>query len=226
MILLVEDEPNVAEALCRFLTAEGLLVRPAVDAAGAEREVQAQMPELVLLDWALPDRPGIELLRGWRERGLKFPVIMLTARAELIDKVLGLELGADDYVTKPFEPRELLARIRARLRSASEPARTSLTAASGALVIDTAAHEVRWRGVLVELTRMEFGLLRLLVEERNKVFSRDELLNRVWGFEAFPTTRTVDTHMLQLRQKLAAEIFETVRGVGYRFRDVPVPPKN
>ena len=216
-LLLVEDERGIVETLSRVLAADGYAVDVAANLRDARAAVAAAAPDLVLLDWTLPDGAGIELLRAWRQDGRATPVIMLTARAELIDKVLGLELGADDYVTKPFEPRELLARIKARLRIArSIPAETKRLAHAG-IEMDDEAHAVTWQGAPVELTRMEYALLKLFLENAGKVFSRDEILNRVWGFDAYPTTRTVDTHMLQLRQKLAPDLFETVRGVGYRL---------
>jgi DNA-binding response OmpR family regulator len=223
-ILLVEDESSIATQLERLLTGEGYDVTIAPDAAAALAAAPAAAggaaaPDLVVLDWMLPDGQGLDLLRTWRGSGRTWPVIFLTARSELIDKVVGLELGADDYVTKPFEPRELLARIKARLRSPQapgEPARRVVVC--GAIEIDDDARSVKYQGRKLDLTKMEYALLRLLAESPGKVFSRDELLDKVWGFESYPSTRTVDTHVLQLRQKLAPELFETVRGVGYRLR--------
>jgi DNA-binding response OmpR family regulator len=210
-VLLVEDEVNIAESLAALLTGEGYSVQVARSigealAAGSDWD-------LCLLDWMLPDGQGIDLLRRFRSSGITLPVIFLTARADVIDKVLGLELGADDYLTKPFEPRELLARMHARLRHAlpvSMPENRELQ-------IDKSAMRVVFRGREISFTRMEFELLNYLASQPGKVFSRDELLDAVWGFESYPTTRTVDTHVLQLRQKLDPELIETVRGVGYRF---------
>ena len=147
------------------------------------------------------------------------PVIFLTARVELVDRVLGLEMGADDYVTKPFEPRELVARIRARLRTTARAAPPPERLAFAGLEMDLDSRRVTYRGRELELARLEFGLLELLLRHPSKVFTSDELLNRVWGYEAFPTTRTVDTHVLQLRKKTHPELFESIRGVGYRLRD-------
>jgi DNA-binding response OmpR family regulator len=214
-ILLVEDEPSIAEPLARFLAAEGFptAVAPTVQAAAAA--VEAAAPRLVVLDWSLPDGSGIDLLRAWRAARRDFPVIMLTARHELIDRVLGLELGADDYVVKPFEARELLARIRARLRGAAPRPEPALAAAG--LELNPVTREARFKGRLLELTKMEYALLKLMLENAGKVFSREELLGSVWGYEAFITTRTIDTHILQLRHKTDPELFETVRGVGYRL---------
>jgi DNA-binding response OmpR family regulator len=235
-LLLIDDEPTIAEPLARFLRAEGFDVEVAGDGATGDSlfvkaELAAAPIDLVLLDWSLPDRPGIELLRAWRARGVVTPVVMLTARHELIDKVLGLELGADDYVTKPFEPRELLARVRARLRqppslgSAKPGASTPVLKCAG-IEMDEVSRRVTFHGAEVGLTRMEYGLLKVLMENADKVFTRDELLDRVWGYESYPTTRTVDTHVLQLRQKFAAELFETVRGVGYRLTTPADPTKS
>ena len=219
-LLLVEDERAIAEPLMRYLGNEGFMVDLASTAAEARLSMR-QAPDLVILDWTLPDGQGIDLIRSWREAGQQVPVIFLTARHELIDKVLALELGADDYMTKPFEARELLARVKARLRQA--PAGREEAPAKcpplrhHRIGLDLSAHVATYDGTLVELTRMEFALLKHFMENVYRVFSRDEILNQVWGFDAFPTTRTVDTHVLQLRQKFAPEYFETVRGVGYRM---------
>lgn len=212
-ILLVEDEVGIAEPLMRLLAGEGYAATWAASCLHARREAAF---DLVILDWALPDGQGIDLLKEWRAKGRKTPVIFLTARHELVDKVLGFEMGADDYLTKPFEPRELLVRIKARLRSPTDVS-PSRVVKRGNVVLDEDQHLVTYRGAVVEMTRMEFQLLKLFLVNAGRVFSRDEILNQVWGFEAFPTTRTVDTHVLQLRQKLAPDLIETVRGVGYRL---------
>ena len=222
-ILLVEDEPNIGEGLRDALVAEGfetLWVRTIAEA----REKEAQ---LLLLDWMLPDGQGIDLLREMRQRGEQTPVILLTARAELTDKVIGFELGAHDYVTKPFEPRELIARIRAHLRhhkipeSDASPVGQEFDLQYEELQVSTQPRRVVHKGQEVTLTKVEFDLLHLLMEAAGQVFTRDELLDRVWGYESYPTTRTVDTHVLQLRQKIHADYIETVRGIGYRFASRP-----
>lgn len=215
-ILLVEDDAALATSLCEYLQAEGFVVVRAPTAAAA-RASGAGSADVVILDWMLPDSQGIDLLREWRQAGSRTPVIVLTARADLVDRVVGLEMGANDYVTKPFEPRELLARIRVQLRGRNAPPPSPILTC-GDLVLDHATREVRFRGELLELSRQEYKLLELLMENPNRVFSREELLNQAWGYEQYPTTRTVDTHVLQLRQKTHASLIETVRGIGYRLR--------
>jgi DNA-binding response OmpR family regulator len=215
-ILLVEDEESIATSLKRFLESEGFLV--SVECTFESAKTFNAPWDLCLLDWMLPDGQGIDLLRTWRAAGVKAPVIFLSARTEIIDKVLGLELGADDYITKPFEPRELLARMHVRLRSSETTDHlASDHIQHGPLIIDPRAMKVTFEGQERTLTKMEYELLKFLAEQPGKVFSRDEILEAVWGFEHFPTTRTVDTHILQLRQKFSPQLFETIRGVGYRF---------
>jgi DNA-binding response OmpR family regulator len=216
-VLIVEDEPQVAASLRELLEREGYAVTLAGSVAEAKRAL-ADPPDVMLLDWRLPDGEGIDLLKDLRKTS-DLPVLMVTARVEVIDKVLGLEIGADDYVTKPVEPRELLARIKARLRKPRADANASpspILERSG-VKIDRDARAVTHEGKSVELTRMEFGLLVLLLENPGRVFSREELLNRVWGYERTPTTRTVDTHVAELRTKLRADLIESVRGIGYRL---------
>ena len=222
-ILLVEDEPNVREPLAQYLTLEGFRVSQAKTLKEADLRIH-EMPELILLDWMLPDGQSIESLKKWREQGIRIPVILLTARAELIDKVVGLEIGANDYITKPFEPRELLARVRVQLRlrnggqsqSSIESTPTGLHVSE--IELNLKNHEAFYKGNKIELTKTEFELLKLFLENPDQVFSREELLRQVWGYAQSPTTRTVDTHMLQLRQKTDPELFQTVHGVGYRFK--------
>jgi len=214
-VLIVEDEPQVAASLRELLEREGYATEIARSVAEARRALGGTF-DLMLLDWRLPDGEGIDLLKELRKTS-DLPVVMVTARVDVIDKVLGLEIGADDYVTKPVEPRELLARIKARLRKPrAEPKGSSVLEHAG-IRIDRDTRDVTFEGKSIELTRMEFGLLVLLVENPGRVFSREELLNRVWGYERTPTTRTVDTHVVQLRTKLRAELIESVRGIGYRL---------
>jgi DNA-binding response OmpR family regulator len=226
-ILIIEDHENLRIALKECIEKEGYQVEVAENLQGAKAKLSLG-PDLVVLDWMLPDGQGLDFLVDLRRRGHDMPVLFLTARTELVDKVLGLELGASDYLTKPFEPRELLARIRVRLRErasirsheAASPSPDIANAGTikvGNLIIDRIRHHVSFRGVDVELVKKEFELLALLAEEPGKVFSRDEILNKVWGYDIFPTTRTVDTHVMQLRQKIHADLIETVRAVGYRL---------
>lgn len=221
-ILLIEDDENLGASLKKFVSDEGFQVTLARNIASAEDALASHDDiKLVILDWMLPDGQGVDLLRKMRSEKNLTPVIMLTARTELIDKVLGLESGANDYMTKPFEPRELVARIRVQLRekkagmSSAMPDEEELTLDD--LTLDLARREVRYKGQVVEFTKMEFDFLRLLMGHPNRAFSRDEILNKVWGYEHFPSTRTVDTHVLQIRQKLDERMIETVRGIGYRF---------
>jgi DNA-binding response OmpR family regulator len=219
-ILLVEDDLGLGQNINDFLVMEGFTVNW-VKSLAEGKSVNLDDTSLIILDWMLPDGQGIDMLKDVREKNTKLPIIMLTAKTELIDKVLGLESGANDYVTKPFEPRELLARIRVQLRSKDEVEQkveddTIIEIAS--LSIDRSKREVHWEGKLVELTKMEFDFLTLLAQNPNRAISRDEILNKVWGYDCYPSTRTVDTHVLQLRQKLSEALIETVRGIGYKLR--------
>ena len=220
-VLVVEDEAAVAAALRDLLEREGYAVRlaPTLAAARLALAPDAGPVDLVLLDWRLPDGEGIDLLKELR-RSSDLPVLMVTARVEVVDRVLGLELGADDYVMKPFEPRELVARLRARLRDRrrkdAAPPPSKLERAG--VVVDLLTREVTFEGRAVPLTRMELGLLVLLLQHPGRVFSREELLNQVWGYDRAPTTRTVDTHVAELRTKLRTDLIESVRGIGYRLR--------
>lgn len=220
-ILLVEDDENLGKSIKDFLVMEGFNVewRKTLHDAG---QVSLTDIDLIIQDWMLPDGQGVDFLKTIRKDGKKNPLIMLTAKTDLIDKVVGLESGANDYITKPFEPRELLARVRVQLRQSTHDIHTKSIVKGivelGDLKMDLDTREVFWGGHLVELTKMEFDFLKLLVENPNRAISRDEILNKVWGYESFPTTRTVDTHVLQLRQKLSEGLIETVRGIGYRLK--------
>jgi DNA-binding response OmpR family regulator len=221
-ILLVEDDPILQESLGENLKREGFEVIAASSLEEGGKALEKE-PDLVILDWMLPDGQGIELIKSGKLAST--PVIMLTARTDVIDKVLGLELGASDYMTKPFEPRELIARIRVQLRNAEklkklEQEPVSAPAAvleHSAIRMDLTSMQVTFHGLQVNLTKMEYTLLKLLLENPGKVFSRDEILDMVWGMK-YPTTRTVDMHICQLRQKFESSLFETVHGMGYRFR--------
>ncbi len=214
-LLLVEDDENLGTSLKKFLEREGFVVSHAQNLSDA-RKILSENVNLIILDWMLPDGQGIDFLREIRNDDIEVPIIMLTARNELIDKVLGLETGANDYVTKPFEPRELVARLRVQLREKKTSSKIQKINAKD-LLIDLETREVTYQDEKIVLTKMEFDLLALLASSPGRAYSRDELLNKVWGFENYPSTRTVDTHILQLRQKFTDDMFETVRSVGYRF---------
>lgn len=217
-ILLVEDDDSLGTSLKGYLTDEGHEVTWAQSLEIAREKKGDE--EIVILDWMLPDGQGIDFLKEIRNDGKTIPVIMLTARDDLIDKVIGLESGANDYMTKPFEPRELIARIRVQLRDHSNNVEASVEEVlkRGDLSIDHNQRVVKWQNEEVEFTKMEFDFLSLLAETPNRAFSREEILNKVWGYENYPSTRTVDTHVLQIRQKLRDDLIETVRGIGYRFK--------
>tara|TARA_R110002072_G_scaffold64203_3_gene159467 strand:+ start:77146 stop:77817 length:672 start_codon:yes stop_codon:yes gene_type:complete len=216
--LIVEDDRTLGDSLKKYLEGEGYKVSLCENLESA-RQQKFDKLEFVILDWMLPDGQGIDFLREVRQKDTNIPVIMLTARTEVVDKVLGLESGANDYITKPFEPRELMARIRVQLRNKSnvhDVPNEKLTL--GDLVIDDTQRRIYFKGNELDFTKMEYEFLKLLAESPNRAFSREEILNKVWGYENYPSTRTVDTHVLQIRQKLYDELIETVRGVGYRLK--------
>jgi DNA-binding response OmpR family regulator len=222
-VLVVDDEPMVRDVVTRYLERDGHRVVTAVDGESARGLIERETLSIVLLDVMLPGRTdGLELCR-WIRSTSDLPVILLTARVEETDRIVGLELGADDYVTKPFSPRELATRVKTVLRRA-HPSRPPLEHASvGPLQIDAAKHEVRRNGEPVCLTAKEFDLLWFLASNPNRVFSRDQLMHRVWGYSAALDTGTVTVHVRRLREKLEEDaskpqLLETVWGVGYRLR--------
>lgn len=220
-ILVVDDEPDAVELVEFNLRNSGFEVVTAGNGAEAIRKARSNSPDLIVLDVMLPELDGLEvckLLRG-DPATAGIPILMLTAKAEEIDRVLGLELGADDYVSKPFSPRELVLRIKGLLRRREPDAPKLERLKIGPLAMDLAAHSVTVGGKPVELTATEFKLLATLAQRRGRVQSRDQLLRDVWEYDAAIDTRTVDTHMRRLREKLgkAADYLDTVRGVGYRF---------
>jgi phosphate regulon transcriptional regulator PhoB len=222
-ILVVDDEPDALELISYNLKAAGFDVATAADGEEALKKARNAQPALIILDVMLPEVDGLEVCKTLRREPATatVPIIMLTAKAAEIDRVLGLELGADDYVTKPFSPRELILRVKAllRRRSPSEPEPENMDFAD--LRIDIPRHEVQVGGKRVDLTATEFKLLTVLAERKGRVQSREALLRDVWEYDNFIDTRTVDTHMRRLRDKLgdAARYLDTVRGVGYRFVD-------
>jgi DNA-binding response OmpR family regulator len=193
-----------------------------MDGAAGLQKARSEKPAFIILDLMLPKMPGLEICKILKSDPAtrQIPIMMLTAKAEEIDRVVGLEFGADDYVTKPFSPREVVLRIKAIMRRAEGPAEDESLSA-GSIVIDPAKHEVSVDGKRVALTSLEFKLLRTLMQRRGRVQTRDRLLNDVWGYESVIDTRTVDTHVRRLRKKLgkAANAVESVRGFGYRLRD-------
>ncbi|HEY4222473.1 MAG TPA: response regulator transcription factor [Myxococcota bacterium] len=228
LILIVEDEPDLGAVLDYNLKREGYDTRVAETGARALEIIAADKPSLVLLDLMLPDMAGVEICRRLKQSDAlrAIPVIMLTARGEEIDRVVGFEVGADDYMVKPFSVRELLLRIQAVLRRAQPSAAASsegppAAVQFGRLFVDEGAHRVRVDGSDIALTALEFRLLTTLLARKGRVQTRDTLLNDVWGMSADVTTRTVDTHVKRLREKLghAGAYVETLRGVGYRFAE-------
>ena len=220
-ILLVDDEPSIIQLARMYIEREGFQTVSAADGEKALETVTRLKPALMVLDVMLPKLDGLEVCRTLRARGNPLPIIMLTARDEDIDKIIGLELGADDYLTKPFNPRELVARIKAILRRAERPAPTGNAASVhfADLTIDSMRREVYCNQLLVDLRTQEFDLLLTLAHEPGRVFTREQLLEKAWGFEYYGQTRTVDVHIAQLRKKLAASAvkIETVTGVGYKI---------
>lgn len=220
-ILIVDDEPEMVRGLADNLRFEGYQTLAATNGKDGLALALQEGPDLILLDVMMPELSGWDVLRALRQKGLDVPVIMLTARGEEVDRVLGLELGADDYVTKPFSLRELLARVRAVLRRPG-PRQKVEEFAFGDVRLRLRARQAFKAGREVQLTRKEFDLLRYLVEHRGEVLTRDRLLDEVWGYERYPTTRTVDTHILRLRQKFENDpehpvYILTVHGQGYKF---------
>ena len=223
-ILLLEDDPAIAGTVAFALEREGLAVDHVLLVGAARASAAAVLPALAILDVGLPDGSGLDLCREWRQSGndalRALPVLMLTARAEELDRVVGLELGADDYLTKPFSPRELVARVRALLRRAALAPVAAPAPVAGLFELDADGQRIRFAGQWLALTRLEFGLLRALLRTPGRIRSREALLDEVWGADGDATDRTVDTHVKTLRAKLRAvrpelEPIATHRGMGY-----------
>ncbi|MBL0420400.1 phosphate regulon transcriptional regulator PhoB [Ramlibacter sp. AW1] len=219
-VLVVEDEPHIAELITVNLRHHGFTPVWSEDGDAAQRELDAVLPDVILLDWMLPGQTGLSLARKWRTdaRTRGVPILMVTARGDEPDKVAGLDAGADDYITKPFSTQELLARIRAVLRRRA-PEQSSQAVSIGDLVLDAATHRVTWRGQALKLGPTEFRLLNYLMTHPERVHSRPQLLDRIWGDHVFIEERTVDVHIKRLREALgeAGTLVETVRGAGYRL---------
>ena len=222
MVLTVEDDPAILRGLSDNLRFEGYEVVTASDGETGYELQREKKPDLIVLDLMLPRMSGLEFCRKLRAEGIQTPILMLTARSEEPDRVLGLDLGADDYVAKPFSVRELMARVRALLRRSQPPTDLPDDLRFEGVEIDFRSYEARRRGQRVEMTRKEFAILRYLASRAGEVVTRDDLLNEVWGFESYPTSRTVDNHVAGLRAKLESdsskpEHIKTVHGVGYKF---------
>ncbi|MEW5719361.1 MAG: response regulator transcription factor [Chloroflexota bacterium] len=223
-ILVVDDEPSIVDVLTYNLAKAGHQPVVARDGEQALKLARAEHPDLVILDLMLPGIDGLEVCRALRKDG-NLPIIMLTAKDEEVDRVVGLELGADDYIVKPFSTRELMARVKAVLRRAQpKPADTSPALHVGDLRLDAARREVAWRGAPFDLTAIQFDLLRVLMANPGRVFSREELLNQVWGYDYYGDTRAVDSTIKRLRARLRqiapdAELIVTVRDAGYKLSD-------
>ncbi|MGF7184072.1 DNA-binding response OmpR family regulator [Desulfitispora alkaliphila] len=224
-ILVVDDEPSILELVSFNLEQAGYSVITATDGHTGLSQAQSLKPDLIILDLMLPGIDGFEVCQEIR-KSLKLPILMLTAKTDEVDKVLGLELGADDYLTKPFSPREMLARVKALLRRSTNfnETTTSEDLVRGHLFISTNKHQVTAKGELIQLTLTEFEILHLLATNPGKVFSRDFLLNRIWGEDFFGDIRTIDVHVRHLREKTEddpskPQYILTVRGVGYKFNE-------
>ena len=221
-ILLVEDEPGLRLTLTDRLAAEGYDVASAADGDLGFHMASSESFDLVVLDVMLPGRSGFDVCRDLRQRGIEVPVLMLTARGQVADRVVGLKLGADDYLTKPFEVSELLARVEARVRRGTGALTAPESYRFGDVRVDFRKTEVEKEGQAVELSAKEFHLLKYLIEHRGATVTRNELLDAVWGYDAMPTTRTVDVHVAWLRKKVETQprhpqFILTVHGVGYKF---------
>jgi phosphate regulon transcriptional regulator PhoB len=223
-VLVADDEADVLNLVCNNLKSAGFTPLRAEDGTSALEQAKAQIPSLIVLDLMLPGMSGLEVCKALKADPAtkNIPILMLTAKAEEVDRILGFELGADDYMTKPFSPRELVLRVQSVLRRATPQTDKADVLKLGDIVVDRTRHGVSVRGKDLDLTATEFKLLATLMERRGRVQSRDVLLNDVWGYESVIDTRTVDTHVRRLREKLgkAADCLETIRGFGYRMVDL------
>ena len=226
LVYIADDEPNIRRLVAFGLKDSGFESAEFADGEALLAGVKARRPDAVILDWMMPPPDGLAVCRALRadKETSSIPILMLTARGEEIDKVLGLELGADDYIVKPFGMNELCARVRAVLRRTERAQEPEQTLEAGGLRMDIARHTVAKDGAPIELTAKEFDLLAMLLKNRGKVLTRDSLLDKVWGVEYFGDTRTVDVHVRYLRQKVENDpdkpvLIQTVRGVGYKFAE-------
>jgi two-component system phosphate regulon response regulator PhoB len=223
-VLVVEDEPAIAELIAVNLRHNGFQPIWAIDGEAAQRELEAVLPDVILLDWMLPGQSGLSLAKKWRAhaRTKQVPILMITARGDEPDKIAGLDAGADDYISKPFSTQELLARIRAVLRRRA-PEQSNESVTLDALELDAATYRVSYQGQGLKLGPTEFKLLHYLMKHAERVHSRGQLLDKVWGDHVFIEERTVDVHVKRLREALGAagNMVETVRGAGYRMTATP-----
>lgn len=226
-ILVVDDEINIVELIKYNLDNNGYKVYSAYDGKTAIKILEEKTIDMIILDLMLPDMDGLEICKRLKKKEdtAQIPIIMLTAKGEEFDKILGLELGADDYITKPFSVRELIARVKVILRRASTENNDGNIISINELLIDIDKHEVIKNNQKLDLTLKEFELLKLLITNKGKVLTRDSLLDRIWGYEYFGETRTVDVHIRHLRQKIEDDdknpkYIETIRGIGYRFNNI------
>ncbi len=224
-VLIVEDEAAIAELIAVNLRHNGFQPTWAMDSETAQRELDAVLPDVILLDWMLPGESGLSLAKKWRKdaRTKSVPILMLTARGDEADRVAGLDAGADDYIIKPFSTKEMLARIRAVLRRRA-PEQAGGSVAIGGLLLDAATHRVSYDGQMLKMGPTEFKLLHYLMKNAERVHSRGQLLDKVWGDHVFIEERTVDVHVKRLREALgvAGILIETVRGAGYRLTAQPL----
>ena len=224
-ILIIEDEEDIVKGLTINLKDEGYEVDWAPDGETGLRKAVEETPDLIILDIMLPEMDGLEVCRELRKKDIDIPILMLTAKNEEIDRVVGLEIGADDYITKPFSIRELLARIKAHLRRIKRAEKSILSTYSfGDVEIDFVYFKIRRKGKESDATSLEIKILKYFIEHRGQVVSRDDLLNKVWGYDNYPTTRTIDNHILKIRKKIEDDPVHpryilSVYGGGYRFLD-------
>jgi len=223
LIAVVEDEPDIRDLVSLHLKKEGFQVEGFESARPLFRSLEKRRPALIILDLMLPDMDGLDICRTLKKRDdwASVPIIILTAKSTETDKVLGLELGADDYLTKPFSPKELVARVRAVLRRPGRDAETKTLAAGPDVVLDIDKHEVTANGRKIDLTPAEFKILKLLASHPGRVFSRDQILDDLWGQEKIVVDRTIDVHIRNLREKMgeAASLIKNIRGVGYKLEE-------
>ena len=225
-ILVIEDEKDIQELLQLYLKRDGYDVHIAKDGETGLRKASQERYDLVLLDLMLPRVDGLEICRNLRSRPqtADLPIIMITAKAEEADRIVGLEMGADDYITKPFSPREVMARVKAIFRRLEKPRAKEIKREYGGIALDPSKHEVTYRGKSHSLTSKEFKLLDYFLSNRGLVLTRDTLLNEIWGYDYFGTTRTVDVHVAHLRHKfqILNKSLVSIKGLGYKLREEPV----